>query len=188
MISEQNDFLFLGNNLAIDFVNTQVADRGEIIELLREPGDVASWAEAAGFSPLMPVKERDMAQIHAFRRALAEIFSQKLDGAPLSKEALGELNRWLPNGAEQFQLKNIKGDLKLIPLHEELSLEQMLGRIAQEAALLLTSGQMKKLKRCGNSKCVLIFLDISRAGKRRWCSMETCGNRAKAAKYYQNMG
>ena len=41
-----------------------------------------------------------------------------------------------------------------------------------------------KVRRCANPECGWLFLDDSRAGKRRWCSMLACGNRAKARRHY----
>ena len=40
------------------------------------------------------------------------------------------------------------------------------------------------VRRCANPNCVLLFLDVSKSGRRRWCDMATCGNRAKSAAHY----
>jgi len=44
--------------------------------------------------------------------------------------------------------------------------------------------QVDRIRKCEHDDCILHFLDTSKAGKRRWCSMETCGNRQKAAEFY----
>jgi predicted RNA-binding Zn ribbon-like protein len=49
---------------------------------------------------------------------------------------------------------------------------------------LLTGSKLDKVRRCANPECGWLFLDDSRAGKRRWCSMSACGNRAKARRHY----
>lgn len=41
-----------------------------------------------------------------------------------------------------------------------------------------------RLRRCEHERCTLWFVDTSKAGRRRWCSMQTCGNRAKAKRHY----
>ena len=48
----------------------------------------------------------------------------------------------------------------------------------------LIGGKLDKVRRCANPECGWLFLDDSRAGKRRWCSMSACGNRAKARRHY----
>ncbi len=42
----------------------------------------------------------------------------------------------------------------------------------------------RRIRRCANPDCVLVFLDVSKGGQRRWCDMATCGNRAKAAAHH----
>ena len=46
---------------------------------------------------------------------------------------------------------------------------------------LLAGPRLDRVRRCANPECGWLFLDDSRAGKRRWCSMQSCGNRAKAS-------
>gem|GEM_PF-3517240 len=60
-------------------------------------------------------------------------------------------------------------------------------RPARDAAvdhLRLLVERPDRVRRCAHPACVLYFLDTSRNGTRRWCSMETCGNRAKAGRHY----
>jgi predicted RNA-binding Zn ribbon-like protein len=47
----------------------------------------------------------------------------------------------------------------------------------------LTSGNPDRIKVCDNDRCLWVFYDTSRTGRRRWCDMATCGNRAKAARH-----
>jgi predicted RNA-binding Zn ribbon-like protein len=49
---------------------------------------------------------------------------------------------------------------------------------------LLAGPRLDRVRRCANPECGWLFLDDSRAGKRRWCSMQSCGNRAKARRHY----
>jgi predicted RNA-binding Zn ribbon-like protein len=63
-----------------------------------------------------------------------------------------------------------------------------LWRPAWDAAvdfLALLAGRPDRIRRCSRPTCVLWFHDTSRNGTRRWCSMEVCGNRAKAGRYYE---
>jgi len=51
-------------------------------------------------------------------------------------------------------------------------------------ATLLAGPRLDRVRRCANPDCGWLFLADSRAGKRRWCSMQSCGNRAKARRHY----
>jgi predicted RNA-binding Zn ribbon-like protein len=53
--------------------------------------------------------------------------------------------------------------------------------VARDAIDVFGGPRAARLKRCEGSRCALLFVDTSRSGRRRWCSMERCGNRAKAA-------
>jgi predicted RNA-binding Zn ribbon-like protein len=56
--------------------------------------------------------------------------------------------------------------------------------IARSAAELLTSDELQRVRECDGATCTWLFLDRSRNRSRRWCSMESCGNRAKARRHY----
>jgi predicted RNA-binding Zn ribbon-like protein len=61
----------------------------------------------------------------------------------------------------------------------------MLAPIVKSAADLLLSDMLDRVKQCEGDPCGWLFLDTSRNRSRRWCSMEDCGNRAKARRFYQ---
>jgi len=55
--------------------------------------------------------------------------------------------------------------------------------VIESAADALVSGELLRVRRCADVRCARVFFDASRNGKRRWCDMATCGNRAKAARH-----
>jgi predicted RNA-binding Zn ribbon-like protein len=55
--------------------------------------------------------------------------------------------------------------------------------IVESAAETLLNGDLARVRRCGDGRCSRVFLDHTRNGKRRWCEMASCGNRAKAARF-----
>jgi predicted RNA-binding Zn ribbon-like protein len=66
------------------------------------------------------------------------------------------------------------------------SLDRVLWVVARSAGELLTSDQLDRVRQCADDRgCGYLFLDTSRNRSRRWCSMESCGNRAKARRHYQ---
>ncbi len=186
MKTDERVFPYIGNNLAIDFLNTEIADRGGIIELLASPKDMYVWCQAAGLAVDKTVRNAELSQVLEFRNALKSIFVAVLDKQPIPQKSLSMVNQHLLNDSREQQLKCNDGKIELQPAQKKLSIESVLGRIASEAASLLCSQQLDKLKKCANPKCVLMFLDTSKSGRRRWCSMDVCGNRAKAASHYIN--
>jgi predicted RNA-binding Zn ribbon-like protein len=65
-----------------------------------------------------------------------------------------------------------------------VNLDMPLWPVARSAADLLTSSDPQSLRLCAADTCAWLFLDSSRNGSRRWCSMRTCGNRAKARRHH----
>ncbi|MEP6561774.1 MAG: ABATE domain-containing protein [Nakamurella sp.] len=55
----------------------------------------------------------------------------------------------------------------------------VLSTVARDAIEVLTGPTARRLRECAADDCQLVFLDTSRPGTRRWCSMERCGNRHK---------
>ncbi len=62
-------------------------------------------------------------------------------------------------------------------------LDAMLWPVARDAAELLVDQDPARIRLCAAPACERLFLDQSKAGRRRWCQMGTCGNRAKARRH-----
>jgi predicted RNA-binding Zn ribbon-like protein len=64
------------------------------------------------------------------------------------------------------------------------SFERLLWPVVRSAAEFLVSAERVNVRECGSEVCSWLFVDRSRTKLRRWCSMKTCGNRAKARRFY----
>lgn len=62
-------------------------------------------------------------------------------------------------------------------------LERALWPVARSAAELLISDELDRVRECAAHDCGWLFFDESRNRSRRWCSMQTCGNRAKVDRF-----
>lgn len=186
MIDSHSPFIFVANNLAIDFVNTCVQKDGVPFELLNSTADFVLWVKQAGFTHKVFESEFDLLEIHQFRQALRALFSAKMDAQLLPAEPLQTLNGYLKDAPMHQQLLQRDCEVVLQPLSDQLSKAQLLGEIAHRASQILISSAKHPIKSCASHSCILMFLDTSKAKKRRWCSMEWCGNRAKAATFYQS--
>lgn len=58
-----------------------------------------------------------------------------------------------------------------------------IGEIATDGVDLFSGPEIERLKECARQDCGLLFVDRSHSGRRRWCDMEACGNRAKTSVY-----
>jgi predicted RNA-binding Zn ribbon-like protein len=70
-------------------------------------------------------------------------------------------------------------------LSDEDDFDRMLWPLVRSAADLLTSGDLRQVRECAREGCDWLFVDLSKNHSRRWCSMNMCGSRVKARRYYQ---
>lgn len=207
MVSMKNTkrpFINVGSHLSIELINTQFICHGEMVDLLTELDDVVRWSKAMEIELTPSLSEQslnkqslneqpldkqgkpiDIDEIRRFRSALKALFTAYSDGDVFEEEDLALLNQHLLAAPLQQQL-TCEDSIALQPVFKQLTIRQLLGKVAQEAAMLLSSPQGENIKTCSNPKCILMFVDVSRAKKRRWCSMERCGNRAKASTFYHS--
>ena len=60
---------------------------------------------------------------------------------------------------------------------------EALARVIEPLVEAIATGDTARLRICANDACRWVFEDTSRAGRRRWCDMASCGNRAKVRRY-----
>ncbi len=190
-------FHLVANLLCLDFVNTEPVHGGQRVDLLGGFADLAGWLEATGELPPDSARHaverwsgsaegrrafREGLRLRAALRAGAERLAA---GKPAGEEMARAVNRVLAFRPAYPQLvREGKGytsrtePVSKSPLH-------LLAPVAESAAWLLLHGDGSLVRRCEGTQCVLLFYDTTRNKSRRWCSMEGCGSRAKAAAYYR---
>lgn len=186
---------FLGGALCLDFVNT-VEWRGapRPSERLTDYGELLIWAEAAetigrkARVRLEAAAKHDpeaaaaaLAEALALRETLADLISA---GAP-RPALLERLNAWLARAPERRRLATAADGYAWAAGSTGGGFLAPLWPVVWSAADLLVSGQAERVRACTDRRCAWLFLDTSRSRPRRWCSMEGCGNRAKARRHYR---
>jgi predicted RNA-binding Zn ribbon-like protein len=174
-----------GEPLALDLLDTEHVVDGTPVDLLADAATAAAWLHhavgpdvAADAAAAMGGAPHDVvAPLVEARRAIRAVVEA---AARPPDEARGALNRVLARGRVVARL----GDDG-----PERAVEADPGwRPAVLAALdllALLEGRPDRVRRCAHDRCALWFLDTSRSGGRLWCSMATCGNRAKAQRHYR---
>ncbi|HVT45530.1 MAG TPA: CGNR zinc finger domain-containing protein [Thermoanaerobaculia bacterium] len=122
----------------------------------------------------------------ALRDALQSLFSRIARKRPPSLPALETVNRELGNAMRHATIVAAGGAYRWSWERSE-SAERLLWPVVGNAADLLASPLLERLRECSGRDCSRLFIDRSRNGSRRWCSMEGCGNRAKVRRHYRRM-
>jgi predicted RNA-binding Zn ribbon-like protein len=170
------EFPFRSGRLSLDFVAT-LGSRGQLnLERLREPGDLERWLAQAGLGAPGSASQADLTAALRLREAIyglvlldpgrrlpgaARVVNQMAAPAPLAPELddAGRGSAWVPGG----------------------TVTQALSSVARDAIDLLSGPLIAQVRSCAGPDCTILFIDTSRPGTRRWCSMEACGNQAKSA-------
>ena len=172
------NFHFLGGRPSLDFVATQGERWRRNFERLREPDDLGRWAVEAGLlAEPPPVTAADLAAAQELREAIYRTAKLAGEGRPAAAD-VQLINDWATRPSLQPQLAFDGRDAAQCG-----DASALLSTLARDAIDLVTGPFAHRVRECGSDTCALLFVDTSRPGRRRWCSMEGCGNRAKTKDY-----
>lgn len=182
--------------MCLDFINTQIIQGGQLVELLENFNDLVGWLAAVQVLDHAQADEairrwgntsdgkRVLERSLAFRAILREMVKQIVAGKPVLPAAVEEINKLLRYRIRYSEL--ISGE-EGFTTHSHAEFDEaihLLTPIAEAATDLLCHADFSLIKKCENPECILYFYDTSKNHVRRWCSMSLCGNRMKAAAYY----
>ena len=188
-------FAFIGNDLSLDFVNTLGNISSEHpTENLNCYSDLVEWSKQAKLISdreagrlLRESEKHNAGSEKIFRRALRlrksvyDIFKCIANGKAISDKDLTVFNRELSLAMSKAEMFSHAGEL--VWDWKNNGLERILFSITRNAAELLTSSDLRKLKCCSGESCGWLFYDTSKNNRRQWCDMRDCGNLAKARRF-----
>ena len=190
---------FLGDDPAMDFLNTTAAPQGSLIEYIGDGHAYVNWLVTAKLVSNADAKQvfasystKQLDEVANEARLLREWFRGCLGivhkgGAALparsSKEWLNRLNALL---AKQSGYKHLEAGSKGWQLVERQRFdraEQLLTPVVESICRIFVGPDLTQIKRCASPDCTLWFHDRTKAHSRVYCSPAMCGNRAKVAAY-----
>jgi predicted RNA-binding Zn ribbon-like protein len=189
--------------LCLDFANTaNWHASAEPVEGLNSYTDLATWSKEVGLlngseteQLLQQALARPtetgaiLAQAIDLREAIYRIFSATAKKDSPQDTDLTILNTALQQAFTHLQIAQAQQNFTWQWIGDERSLDLMLWPVARSAAELLTSDRLERVKECEDDRgCGFLFLDLSKNRSRRWCDMESCGNRAKVRRYRRRQG
>jgi predicted RNA-binding Zn ribbon-like protein len=171
-------FHFFADRPVLDFLAT-IAERGTTDEeKLRTPSDLAEWARQSGLTDEgLTVTADELVVAIELREAAYRMLGARIAGC-------------LPDEPDREQLNDAARGPRTVPqlgpdgeLTRSATLAALLATLACDCLELAAGPDGELLRRCDDARCTRLFVDRSRGGRRRWCDMKGCGDRAKAAAY-----
>ena len=186
----------VGGVLCLDFANTLYGHDVRVHEYLYDYRDLVLWSRHVGaLTPrweriLLSKWEQRPAESEAVfrdsiqqRERIYRIFSSLAHGGTPAEADLSRLHQSWVETLAHSRLATVDSEF-VLDWEDTQAFDRMLWPITVSAVELLISADNRRVKQCG--RCDWLFLDRSRNQSRRWCSMETCGNRSKMARRYQH--
>jgi predicted RNA-binding Zn ribbon-like protein len=195
----EHTFEFSGGRLCLDFANTVSGSRTHPKEHLNTYEDLVAWGRQAGvitdedarrLAQLGRRRQEDAAAVLAeavrLREAMFRIFCGAADCLPPGPDDMNAVNAALGRALAHVRLEATPDGCVNVWNGERDALDRMLWPVLRSAMDLLTTEEERtRVHKCENDGCDWLFLDTSRNRSRRWCDMKSCGNRAKARRYYE---
>lgn len=188
----KSDFFWLSGALWLDFVNTEAILSAGRTDLLGDFGALCDWLvaselvdEAAHANLLARADEWKSAALEEARRLRANlrVLCEKANAGEDLAAGVAVVNEFLSHPALLESL-----EVSTMTVRRTWQIEkplQIVQGVASATLESLAKGELRFLKPCAHPDCILWFLDTSKNRSRRWCSMETCGNRHKVARHYE---
>lgn len=175
----RDGFKFRSGRLSLDLPATLAARRkAEPRELLETPHDLGRWLVAAGLVAKDPKPTGDeLHQARELREALYRLAVARVRGESFDTRDRTLVNRWAaePPPAPQLGPEGLTWT--------EGGVRSLLAAVTRDGVELLGGPLAERIRGCEGEGCALLFVDTSRSGQRRWCSMSGCGNKAKVEEF-----
>jgi predicted RNA-binding Zn ribbon-like protein len=187
-----------GERLCLDFINTLTGRATSApVEHLKTYADVLAWSQRAGIIEkqepgwLQALGEeqpeqtvRRLTEAREAREVLFRIFSALAGEQAPRQEDMERFNTLLATTMRHACIVPRDGVFLWDWQTGQDRLELPLWCVMRDAATLLTSHELSRVRICASDQCAWLFLDTSKNRSRRWCDMNSCGNRAKAHRHY----
>ena len=184
-----NNFIWLANWLAVDFVNTNAGSVLHPQDKLPDAHAFRRWLIAGNVagadSILLENEDRDRCWSFAlaYRALLRKGIASLAAGGTLPEALIPKTNMLLAEPDNADHIVETNGVFRLATAPKFQSPRTLMVPIARSFASLLTEADKSRLRECKNQACGLYFYDSSKSGTRAWCSLELCGNRSRVATF-----
>ncbi len=190
-VEQEPYFPFVGNNLALDLIATQIFVRRKPYDLLQTLQSLQSWwKQALEHHPEeLPSEElfravewtEDLLQsVKELRVTLQRLFRSLVIHQTLTESELEPLNHILTTGAPVLKVMET-GTIREMYITSDQQKGGLFLPIALSASRLIAQGERERIRQC--DYCTGLFYDTSTNGTRRWCT-EQCKNRSRSSRKY----
>jgi predicted RNA-binding Zn ribbon-like protein len=180
-----DDLALVGDHPALDLLNTVARLDSGLVDVWQSDDDVLRWLLRTGLLEANVASPVRRGALLTAARRLREIARVLVTARKANRRLdIGPLNEFLAQTESHDELIRGKdGALSVVRRYDHTNSNGVLAPLAAAVAEFLATADFHLVRRCEGEDCVLWFYDRTKAHRRRWCSMEICGNRAKVARF-----
>jgi predicted RNA-binding Zn ribbon-like protein len=177
-------FAFDGGAVVVDFAFTGGDGPYAVFETLHEPHHLAAWLSEPPLDlpASLAVSEDELRAAKRLRSHFFVLLQALAHGGVPPRAAVAAVNKAaaVPPLAPRLGAAGGRSTRRWVA---PVGVEAVLSTLARELIDVATGPRAERVRECAGDNCALVFVDTSRSGARRWCSMERCGNRNKVRAY-----
>ena len=201
VIVERHEFIpadFIGGHPVLDFTNTVTGRDQSPRDWLDSYSSLVSWAEYTEILPsemlldLLIRSEKDeraaehaLQSVKILREELFSLFQALATNQDVDIDLLQRLQMKWHDSCSIHELVHSGGKISLNPNNHEINFQGIEKRLTYLAIELARDFSIGRLRVCKGNNCSWIYLDRSKAGRRCWCDMKTCGNSSKMRRFQE---
>jgi predicted RNA-binding Zn ribbon-like protein len=184
-------FFMIANQPALDLANTLAADKNGPVELIPDFDSFCEWLarvhlitpkRAGWLSRQWSEKQQDslLTEIKRYRGLIKDVAESLQKEGKVPTLFVQETNRMLRDAGAVLGIQSPAKDVYAASWPVDWSNPKaVLGVIAEQGMRFICNCHSSRVRKCDNPECALVFYDMAKNNRRRWCSMDQCGNRQK---------
>lgn len=172
--------------LFLEFANTVELTDGRPVDHVPDARRLAAWLRVHRLVPARVPQadvERAMAEFRELRELVRAVVDRVASGREPTSAQMRRLNAVLRDGMHYEQVRRERGGMRVTVSRVGDAVDRARAAVAESLAHYLAHDDPARLRVCADDGCRWAFVDRSPAGRRRWCDMRVCGNRAKVARH-----
>jgi predicted RNA-binding Zn ribbon-like protein len=176
-------FVFVGGCPSLDLVATLGRRHAGPVERIPDGEALSRWFIEEGLlTDPPPMTDRDLYRARRLREAISAVVRSSMARTAAREDSLSVVNEFAAQADLPPRLA-VGTAGRVVTAPSAGSPSQALATVARDAAVLLGGPRATRIKECAHPDCSLVFLDETQSGRRRWCSMDRCGNLVKIKGY-----
>jgi len=181
-MSLENSYAHLSDYLFMNFLNTVNNKTEEMTDLIVDEESTIAWLHFMEEKGMLSSRQIEIIKRDSIKAEDLQAFRDLIRSYFIESHAEGDLVDVLEHKTEKVPLHFTVSSDSIVPLPFKGGTDGIISLLSYMIFDSYRAGLFSKIKKCEHPSCVALFIDEK--GKRKWCSMRVCGNRAKAQKYY----